>query len=67
MLFKIVIVLFLAMIFYSLGSGLFFLVRGTEDSDRVAKALTWRIALSLVLFVLLFLAFWLGWIVPHKI
>jgi hypothetical protein len=67
MLFKIIIVLFLAIILYCLGSGLFFLVRDKSDSDRVVKALTWRIGLSILLFGLLFLAFAMGWIRPHAI
>jgi len=67
MLFKVIIILFLFVILYSLGSGLFYLVRDKSQSDRVVKALTWRIGLSLLLFVLLFIAFGLGWISPHSI
>ena len=69
MLVKMIIFLFLAVILYSLGSALYFLVRehSEEDSFRVVKALTWRIGLSLLLFVLLFIAFGLGWIAPHHI
>jgi putative copper export protein len=67
MLFKLLVVLFLIVIIYSLGSGLYFLVRDKNDSDRVVKALTWRIGLSLLLFVLLFIAYALGWISPHTI
>lgn len=66
---KLIIIIFIFLILYCLLSGLYFLVREkTEaDSDRVAKALTWRITLSLLLFILLFVAFWLGWIAPHAI
>lgn len=64
MLSKVVIGLFLILILYSLGSGLYYLVHDKEG-DRVVKALTWRIALSLLLFILLFIAFSLGWIAPH--
>lgn len=66
---KIIIIIFIILILYCLLSGLYFLVKEkTEaDSDRVAKALTWRITLSLILFALLFVAFWLGWIAPHSI
>jgi hypothetical protein len=60
-------VIFLLVIFYSLGSGLVYLVRDKGDSDRVVKALTWRIGLSLLLFFLLFVAFALGWIKPHGV
>lgn len=67
--FKIIILLFIVAILWSLGSGLFYLVRekNNKDSLRVAKALTWRIGLSLLLFLLLFLAFALGWIKPHGV
>jgi len=65
MLFKLIVILFLVIILYSLGSGLYYLVRNTEETDRVVKALTWRIALSIVLFVLILLAYSFGWIAPH--
>ncbi len=69
MLVKVIIVLFLLIILYSLGSALYYLVHesNASDSDRVVKALTWRIGLSLLLFVLLFIAYALGWITPHSI
>jgi hypothetical protein len=64
---KGVIIALLAFIILSLGSALYFLVRDPAQSTRVVKALTWRIGLSLVLFALLMLASWLGWITPHSI
>jgi hypothetical protein len=64
---KMVVLLFVALILYSLGSGLFFLTRDRSRSDRVVKALTWRICLSILLFILLFIGFGLGWIVPHNV
>lgn len=71
MLVKMIIILFLIVILYCLGSALFFLAReregNEEDSIRVVKALAWRIGLSLVLFFLLFVAWALGWISPHSI
>jgi hypothetical protein len=57
---KIVIMLFMF-------SALFYLVKNRGDSKRVAKALTLRIGLSLSLFLLLLVAFALGWITPHAI
>ncbi len=62
---KGLIVLFLLIIFFSLGSALYYLVRDQGQTDRTVKALTWRIGLSLLLFVLLFIAFALGWISPR--
>ena len=67
MIFKAVIILFLLVIVYSLGSGLFFLVKHKKHSTAVVKSLTWRIGLSLLLFVLLFVAYGLGYISPHSI
>lgn len=65
MLFKTLIIVFMLIILFCLGSGLAFLVRDRGKSTRVVKALTWRIGLSIALFLLLFLAFALGWIKPH--
>jgi H+/Cl- antiporter ClcA len=68
----LVIVVFLG-ILVSLGSALFHLSRGgnegrsVEDSRRMARALTWRVCLSLLLFLLLMAAWYAGWISPHGI
>lgn len=63
---KAIIVLMLVFIFFSLGSALFFLV-SDKKSDRMIKALTWRVGLSIALFVLLLIAYMLGWISPHPL
>jgi hypothetical protein len=65
----VLIALCLAGILVSLGSGLFHLSRGggEEDSRKLARALTVRISLSLTLFVLLFLAWRMGFLVPHPL
>ncbi|MBA2351573.1 MAG: twin transmembrane helix small protein [Burkholderiales bacterium] len=57
---KIVIILFLVAILYSLGSALYYLVKDQGQSDRTVKALTVRVALSITLFVLLLLGFQFG-------
>lgn len=64
---KIFIVIIMLIILVSLASGLIFLVRDKGKTERTVKALTWRIALSVGLFVFLFLAFKLNWITPHPI
>jgi Protein of unknown function (DUF2909) len=52
----------------SLGSGLFHLSRGrAEDSRLLARALTIRITVSLVLFALLMIAWYFGLISPHSL
>jgi cytochrome bd-type quinol oxidase subunit 2 len=64
---KILIVVVLVAIVVSLGSGLFHLVKDGGQSKRMVNALTVRIALSVLLFVLLFVAWKGGLIVPHGI
>ncbi|HKU14811.1 MAG TPA: twin transmembrane helix small protein [Steroidobacteraceae bacterium] len=49
----------------SLGSALISLVRNKGESSRMVQALTLRIGLSVLLFVLLLVAWRLGWIEPH--
>jgi hypothetical protein len=51
----------------SLGSALWYLVRGAGDSRRMVRALTWRIGLSIALFLLLMLAWYTGLIAPHGV
>lgn len=64
---KVIIVFFLLSILFALGSALYFLIKDQGSSERIVKALTWRIGLSLVLFILLFIAYAFGWLVPHPI
>jgi hypothetical protein len=61
---KIFIILGLLLILYSLGSALIFLVKDHGEGDRTVKRLTWRIALSLVLFLALWAAYQMGYIEP---
>jgi Protein of unknown function (DUF2909) len=62
---KLIIVAALIAIIGSLGSALFQLSRGTGDSQKMLRALTWRISLSVGLFLLLLLAWRMGYIRPH--
>ncbi len=66
-LFRLLIIVALGAIIASLGSALFHLSRGTgeEDSRKMARALTIRIALSLGLFALLMIAWYAGLITPQ--
>tara|TARA_R110002049_G_scaffold9975_5_gene49706 strand:- start:1861 stop:2055 length:195 start_codon:yes stop_codon:yes gene_type:complete len=50
---KFVVILFLLLIVASLGSALFFLMRDKGGGTRTVKALTLRVGLSLVLFLML--------------
>ncbi len=62
---KIIILLVLLIIIGSLGSALYHLLYTRERSALTVKALTWRIGLSLGLFLLLIVAFSFGLIKPH--
>jgi hypothetical protein len=64
---KILIIIVLFAIVGSLGSALFHLSSGKGDSKKMAKALTIRVGLSVVLFILLMLAYYNGLIEPNKI
>ena len=59
---KLIVLILLAAIVVSLGSGLFFLARDKGDSQRLLKALTLRVALSVILVGFLVTAWLLGWI-----
>jgi hypothetical protein len=63
--FKILIIIVLFAIIFSLGSALFHLSSGKGDSKKMARALTVRVGLSLALFILLMLAWYNGLISPH--
>ncbi|MFA9459333.1 twin transmembrane helix small protein [Thiohalorhabdus methylotrophus] len=62
---KGLIIAVLLVIVGSLGSGLFYLLRDDGQSHRTVRALTVRIGLSLVLFLILMLGFATGLISPH--
>lgn len=64
MLIKLLIIAAFFTILYSLGSGLYFLLKDDQDG-RTARALTWRIGLSIALFVLILLGIATGLIQPH--
>ena len=57
---KIVVILFLVFIVGSLFSALYFLVRDKGQGTRTVKALTVRVALSVILFALLMLGVYTG-------
>ena len=59
---KIVVILFLLFIVGSLFSALYYLVRDKGRGERTVKALTVRITLSVMLFALLMLGYYFGFI-----
>jgi len=61
----LVLAIFVA-ILVSLGSALRWLVRDQQgETKQMVRALTVRISLSIALFVLLWVAWLIGWIEPH--
>lgn len=64
---KILVIVTLAAIVFSLGSALFHLSRGKGDPKKMVRALTIRVALSVALFILLMLAWYNGLISPHGV
>lgn len=67
MMFKILVVVILLIILGSLASGLVHLIRDKGQGKRTVKALTWRISLSLGLFLLLMLGYATGLLQPHGV
>lgn len=64
---KVIVMLVFVGILYSLGSAMFYMIKDRGATDRTAKALTFRIGLSIGLFALLFVLYALGIIEPHGI
>lgn len=66
---KIFVIVAFLLIIASLANALYHLVKSKneEHSAKTAKALTFRIGLSLFLFILIFLAFASGLLQPHGI
>lgn len=62
---KILVLVLLAGVLVSLFSGLFFMNRDQGDSRRMLTAMTIRISLSVLLFLVLFVAWRTGAIQPH--
>ena len=69
---KIVIVAFLVLVLAALGGAGFFMLRRDPDrpvsaDKRMARVLAMRVGLSVTLFLLILLAWSLGWIHPSGI
>ena len=64
---KLVVMLVLGAIVVSLGVALYQLATGRGDSSGMLRSLTVRIGLSIALFLLLMIAWQLGWISPHGV
>lgn len=59
---KYVVIFFLVCIVYSLGSAAYYMLRDHGASERMVRALTIRVALSVTLFLLLMAGIHFGFI-----
>ena len=59
---RILALLFILFILASLARALYYLIKDKGQSDRVVKALTVRVSLSLALFILLMAGYYFGFI-----
>jgi len=58
----LLIIVFLAVILWNLGAGLYYMLVDKGRTKRTVNALTRRIALSVGLILLVVFAIWMGWI-----
>jgi len=65
--FKILIIINLALIVISLFSGIFFLAKEQGNSNRIVTSLTIRVGLSVCLICLLLVGYFTGNLQPHGI
>jgi hypothetical protein len=64
---KILVAIAFILILGSLGSALFYLMRDKGKSNRTVRALAMRVGFSIMLFVLILVAWRLGYIQPTGI
>lgn len=63
----LIVVAFLLVILWNLGSALYYLMVDRGQSKRTVNALTRRIGLSVALILLVILGIWTGVIQPHGV
>ena len=63
---RIIIVLALIGIVFSLGSALFYLMRDKGTTNRTVNALTIRVGISVALFLFILFSYSMGWIAPRN-
>jgi hypothetical protein len=64
---KLLVLVLLCAVVFSLGKAMFHLSSGPEGSADMARALTFRIGLSIALFLVLMLAWYFGRLSPHDL
>jgi Protein of unknown function (DUF2909) len=64
---RYVVIAMLVAIVLSLASAAVFMLRGGGDSSRMAKALAWRVGLSVALFLCLMAGYYFGLFKPGQL
>lgn len=64
---KTLIIINFILILISLFSGVIFLAKDDGKSNRVVTSLTVRVVLSIALFILIFVGYYMGDLKPHGI
>ena len=64
---RILVIVAVLGIVYCMASSLYHLTATRGDPDKLLRAVTWRIGLSVGLFLMLFVAWYFGLIQPHGI
>jgi hypothetical protein len=54
-------------ILWNLGAGLYYMMVDKGTTDRTVRSLSWRIGISVVLFLIVVAGIATGWIKPHGI
>ena len=64
---RLLIIGILLLITFNLFNALYHLMKGDAQDARVVKSLTWRVGLSIGLFLLLMLGFYTGVLTGHGV
>ena len=62
---RYVILLFIVFIIGSLFSALYYMIKDKGQSTRTVRALSWRVGLSITLFLILMIGYHFGFIEPQ--
>lgn len=61
---KYAVILLLFFVIFNLFSAIKALIKG--EPNKLVKSLTWRIGLSVLIFIVLIVCFYFGFLQPHK-
>jgi putative copper export protein len=64
---KALVFLMMVLVVVALFKSLSAMMRGESADGKTVKALTWRIGLSVAIFLFLLVAAFFGWIEPHGV